>query len=166
MSKVAAGKSEIKVSLTVHCLPPPPSPQAPTAAIPAPAPAPIEATQPQATQGRGRPSATTVQLDRVQSALNDESSRRDYSMSLRARWTCTDQTCPNYPKVCYWLAAGNPQRNHYPLYSDLVVAWTKDIREDLATAESPSILTFYRMRTARDQRDGRGASNSSGAFFL
>lgn len=50
---------------------------------------------------------------------------------------------------------GDPLRNHWPLYANIVTAWSKDIREGKATEEEPTVALAFTMKTAEHHRDKR-----------
>jgi hypothetical protein len=112
----------------------------------------VDAPAPKASQTKGRCSATAMQFEGLDEHLDDEAARTDYSTELRTNWVCEDNSCPYYSKWCFTKGVGDPLRNHYPLYTNIVTAWAKDIRNGDATALKPSIETVLMMRTAEHHR--------------
>jgi hypothetical protein len=111
---------------------------------------------PQASQAQGRRrTATAVQFEDLAVHLEDEAGRKDYSTNLRSNWICKVPACPYYPNFCYVKAEGDPLQNHYPLYNNIVTAWSKDIRDRLASAERPTVETVLMMKPAKYHTDLR-----------
>lgn len=82
--------------------------------------------------------------------MEREADDRNPATSLRIRWQCNNRGYSNYPNQCWQRGVGDPAHNHYPLYTDAVKAWYREIALDQADFDMPPINAVLLLREAKD----------------
>jgi hypothetical protein len=99
------------------------------------------ASQPQATQARGRRTATQLQLNALPHVLEAEQLAGNQMPAIADHWACMNTRCRNKGKTC-WRSKkpGAPDiaDDHYPVPTDLFRRWSKEVNDEVSTVEQPS----------------------------
>jgi hypothetical protein len=125
----------------------------------------LSAPQPQA---RGRRTAIQAQLNTLPHVLAAEKAGNNLMPSITDRWACISTRCRNKGKTC-WRSkkpgAPDTADNHYPVPSDLLFRWSKEVREKAFTVEQPSsqlVLALSRLKNRNRKKDAPSGLNEPG----
>jgi hypothetical protein len=74
----------------------------------------------------------------------------NWGLQIFEKWTCKNPNCFNHTNTFYYNdSTGDNFNHHFPVYSDSVTAWCKEIMEGKSTLEKPGVTVLLRLVSGR-----------------
>lgn len=113
-----------------------------------------------------RQTATVQQVTALPEVLQNEAVTGNAGPAIAQIWVCRSSQCTNIGAIC-WVKGSvlrdNP-KNHFPISSELMRRWSKEIKEGNSTPEEPSSRLAAEFAEEKATRQARAkGSNASAA---